>query len=80
MKLSSLVAILILTVQQSRTTEEMQMPAPAIKFDKRPFQIYPIDITGHGKVQFYFIIHFLSLNFPSYLPDNRQYTSVGEIS
>ena len=47
MKLTSLVAILILTVQQSCAGD---MPSPAIKFDKRPFQIYPIDIAAHGKV------------------------------
>ena len=65
MKLDSLVILLILTrtVQESRT-EEM----PAINVDKRPFQIYPIDVAAHRKVvQFLFLYWISFIKFSLYL-------------
>ena len=78
MKLYSLVILLVLTlaVQKSRT-EEMN----SIKLEKRPFQIYPVDIAANAKVlqvYVFFLWNMIYLILIWY-PDERQYTSFGKI-
>ena len=60
MKLYSLVILLVLTfaVQKSRT-EEMN----SIKLEKRPFQIYPVDIAANAKVLQVYVFFFYEIWF-----------------
>ena len=69
MKLYSLVILLVLTfaVQKSRT-EEMN----SIKLEKRPFQIYPVDIAANAKVLQVYVFFFMKYDlFDSHLISRR---------